>query len=1081
MAEDAGEVERKGALAGVQERLPADELDGALGRPSVEFTAAQDTYEEHATQQDMSKPSFDSMAQLRKSLLDNDPPLTYEQVLGELQVQRVDINWVKIIAAEPFSEYNPKLLSILPEFVTSFIRRFRQEPETPLQILNRALRDYEKSLLEIEGQVEDLLETFSRPDRTKEDLLRINKILFNTVGFAGRIQILIDKCEFPKLLEITQTLVLANGSTWVHVVADKGPQELLTKLFQKLDANQINELSKFRDLSGATWLHLAASRGFGKPLRVFIEKVSPDQLYEISKLTGNRLNLWLHWAAETGLEDELTMVVKKLGDRQLAALSLRKGNQDNTWLHIATLKGVFKPVEEMLMHKINSSEFIVILSIRNIHLLDFLQNAATNNSVEFLSRLVEGLSASMLEELATKNAVIWFGWVRTALEKDQMEVIAPLIQKQSLECNVKLFSSLLALSSGPAGLKKLCDSGLFSNKDLELIAAELSARAPYRFCEHLNLFKIADKARRLELSLQACKKGDLSIFSNRGDGTNEFMEYELADQLKFIHQAPFFLRPDEFLKEAFRHGDIPEDIRVEIAQKFVVTFEQSKFYNLSQPLRILESFDIKNKEILADLATQILLKQKRKDMKGLRFQLAPMHIPNKFLSKLYTAVSTQILGLEIGKLLGPMRSRMRLEGLCNRVKRSMEAHEFSLEEFQALEVSNPIKLLMVIPACWGDGGIPLVEIAKRFSKFRRVLKNQGTGLENKVLDFMRILDEVTISNLEKCQMLMRISVGEEGLTLEDAQKEFSEELDKIKILSAGGLMTNDNCRAILADEGRVAELLKEAREKLLGASDNEVLEEEFNKTFGAERICTALFEYFSSLKECGDSYVETYQSLLDSIIRGKWPRMRYNIVESEHLKIIHDKHPAIFERWQHAGEDTILENGHRVTVSDDWQDLLLCGTEVDGSCLSVKGDPEYNRCVLGQLLDGKCKLFLVRDDEGKIVSRRFGRLLIEAGTEKPVLFLERSYGDENLVNGEDVIISHAANYAKSLGIPMVMDIGTDSGVGTVEYLGEGLESISMPIDTDGSTLPQYVDGLESIIDGTYSLLPARLGVYTSDE
>ena len=81
---------------------------------------------------------------------------------------------------------------------------------------------------------------------------------------------------------------------------------------------------------------------------------------------------------------------------------------------------------------------------------------------------------------------------------------------------------------------------------------------------------------------------------------------------------------------------------------------------------------------------------------------------------------------------------------------------------------------------------------------------------------------------------------------------------------------------------------------------------------------------------------------------------------------------------------------YRVIDTDDPNHFLLMGSEVLNSCQDIKGSASLNVGLLGYALDGKHRLALVCDPEGKILARSVLRLLLDAEG-KPVIFQERMY------------------------------------------------------------------------------------------
>lgn len=78
-----------------------------------------------------------------------------------------------------------------------------------------------------------------------------------------------------------------------------------------------------------------------------------------------------------------------------------------------------------------------------------------------------------------------------------------------------------------------------------------------------------------------------------------------------------------------------------------------------------------------------------------------------------------------------------------------------------------------------------------------------------------------------------------------------------------------------------------------------------------------------------------------------------------------------------------------VVLSEDYVDLLLCGTEIAGSCQRIDGSVNQNRGLLAYLLDGKNKILVIKDQRGRLHARALLRLLWQV--DRPVLFIERLY------------------------------------------------------------------------------------------
>lgn len=110
-----------------------------------------------------------------------------------------------------------------------------------------------------------------------------------------------------------------------------------------------------------------------------------------------------------------------------------------------------------------------------------------------------------------------------------------------------------------------------------------------------------------------------------------------------------------------------------------------------------------------------------------------------------------------------------------------------------------------------------------------------------------------------------------------------------------------------------------------------------------------------------------------------------------------EKTPALGQEFLNdlTGLKLILSGGQKqagalnVVLSDHYVDLLLCGTEVAGSCQRVDGDVSQNRGLLAYLVDGKNKILVIKDQRGRIHARALLRLLWQ--NDRPALFFERIY------------------------------------------------------------------------------------------
>jgi|GEM_PF-2955490 len=148
----------------------------------------------------------------------------------------------------------------------------------------------------------------------------------------------------------------------------------------------------------------------------------------------------------------------------------------------------------------------------------------------------------------------------------------------------------------------------------------------------------------------------------------------------------------------------------------------------------------------------------------------------------------------------------------------------------------------------------------------------------------------------------------------------------------------------------------------------------------------------------------------------------------------------------------------QVSITDNWQDLFLCGTEILGSCQRIDGDLDKNKCLLGYCLDGKIQMAAVKDKEsGKIVSRALLKLLFrnEGGKLVPCLFLERIYPNSCSAEQLDALNALAMQRAQDLGVELY----------TINQ-NVPKERDSVPLQSLGCPAPfEYEDGGVGVSEG----------------
>jgi hypothetical protein len=156
-----------------------------------------------------------------------------------------------------------------------------------------------------------------------------------------------------------------------------------------------------------------------------------------------------------------------------------------------------------------------------------------------------------------------------------------------------------------------------------------------------------------------------------------------------------------------------------------------------------------------------------------------------------------------------------------------------------------------------------------------------------------------------------------------------------------------------------------------------------------------------------------------------------------------------------------------VVDTADPEDLLLCGTEIMGSCQNIHTpNPGLNKCLMGYVLDGKYRMLAVKNSAGNIMARRMLRLMWDPLKKTPVLHLEKLYVNAGLPDGlEGTLLDLAKQKARAMGVFLVESggedlygrpvVSLDSSV-HFEYVDElrGIQSKKYQFDNPG-VIPRY--------------------------
>jgi hypothetical protein len=148
---------------------------------------------------------------------------------------------------------------------------------------------------------------------------------------------------------------------------------------------------------------------------------------------------------------------------------------------------------------------------------------------------------------------------------------------------------------------------------------------------------------------------------------------------------------------------------------------------------------------------------------------------------------------------------------------------------------------------------------------------------------------------------------------------------------------------------------------------------------------------------------------------------------------------------------------YTISESDDACDLLLIGTEIEGSCQRVNGTPGLNKCLASYLMNGEIRPIVVKKG-GKLIARSLMRLMWDEKNKTAVILQERYYSNVNDSSVENAINEWAKNKAKSMGIPLVSN-----------EIGKGVPYVGTVEAKKGFAPFVYSDASGGILSGPFSI------------
>lgn len=178
---------------------------------------------------------------------------------------------------------------------------------------------------------------------------------------------------------------------------------------------------------------------------------------------------------------------------------------------------------------------------------------------------------------------------------------------------------------------------------------------------------------------------------------------------------------------------------------------------------------------------------------------------------------------------------------------------------------------------------------------------------------------------------------------------------------------------------------------------------EIAKTFFDFRNPGAFFSYISNFKK-------------DSLMKDSLCRLITGLLNKTFLSDRHqgNSHREYLTQDQLIAWETALPKEKQAEDTEEVEDLLLCGTEVTGSCQRIDGDISFTKCLLGYVLDGKIRVLAIKNHHNQIIARAIIKIVLTEDNQ-PALFLEKLYGpSSHISNIEDL----ARKKALSMGVPL---------------------------------------------------------------
>lgn len=289
--------------------------------------------------------------------------------------------------------------------------------------------------------------------------------------------------------------------------------------------------------------------------------------------------------------------------------------------------------------------------------------------------------------------------------------------------------------------------------------------------------------------------------------------------------------------------------------------------------------------------------------------------------------------------------------------------------------------------------------------------------------------------------------------------------------------------------------LQEMFEEEIDCTQTKDFNSNFLNTFGSFRKPNAIFIYLGKLKELPEdekiNAIKAFKVYVESMLNRNLSTIRYEEAgPGDHLSTVFQGNDSLKKQWMQGDSKELTEmisseqdsgnvdlslntqkkkitsfEGWSVVDTDNPEDLFMCGEEFN-TCQSVDLNPEYNKCLLGYLLDGKIRLVAIKDAEGRMKARTIIRILWDDVNKQPVLFKEQVYQKAGIdPQALTALDNMCVARAKNLGLSLVAT-GTQDKTPSFGPYPNPLKSLSCKAPFE------YVDALSElsgVTNGEYTL------------